>query len=299
MLNHLTAPLPPPTIGEAVLYRLAKALYRSEIAHSAEMKVALSDVRKADDYRAREVARVLEAARRFDVRLRDRDVLDLGCNDGAMTIAYAEQGARSVIGADTDAAAIATARRIHSGPSITYVASGTSGVPIASSSVDTILCFDVFEHVSHPDEMLAECRRVLRTGGKLLIGTWGWYHPFAPHLWATMPVPWAHVLFSEPTLLRACRRVFHSKWYVPNRHDVDASGRKYEDKYTEESISTDYLNKLLIRDFERAFGRSGLAWRVHPEPFGSRYARWSRTMLRVPLVREFMTSYFWAVLEKR
>jgi SAM-dependent methyltransferase len=298
-VNQLTAALPRPTMGEAVLYRLARLLYRSEIAHSTEMKAALSDVRRADNYRAREVARVLDAARRFGVRLHDRDVLDLGCNDGAMTIAYAAERARSVIGADTDAEAIAVARRIHSTPAIQYVVSGTTGIPIASSSVDTILCFDVFEHVSHPAAMLEECRRVLRPGGRMLIGTWGWYHPFAPHLWATMPVPWAHVLFSERTLLRACRRVFHSAWYVANRHDVDASGRKFADKYTEEAISTDYLNKLLIRDFERAFDRSGLKWTVHLEPFGSRFARPTRPLLRVPFAREFFTSYFWAVLEKR
>ncbi len=56
--------------------------------------------------------------------------------------------------------------------------------------VDVVLCYDVFEHVSRPAAVLDECYRILKPGGKMLIGTWGWYHPFAPHLWSTMPVPW-------------------------------------------------------------------------------------------------------------
>ena len=50
--------------------------------------------------------------------------------------------------------------------------------------------------------------------------------------------------------------------------------------------------------FERIFRESGLRWFMHLEPFGSRYARWTRPLLRVPYVREFLTSYFWAVIEK-
>src|SRR5206468_219311 len=150
-------------------------------------------------------------------------------------------------------------------------------------SIDVILCYDVFEHVSKPAAMLAECKRVLRSGGRMLIGTWGWYHPFAPHLWSTMPVPWAHLLVSERTLLRACRRVYHSPWYVPTFHDLDANGHRYQDRYVEEQISTDYLNKYLLRDFERTFEESGLRWRVQLQPFGSRWARWTKPFLTVPL----------------
>jgi hypothetical protein len=112
-----------------------------------------------------------------------------------------------------------------------------------------------------------------------------------------MPVPWAHALVSERTLLRACRRVYHSSWYTPMRHDFDANGRRKQDRYTEESISTDYLNKYLVTDFERAFERSGLDWRLELEPFGS--APWTRPLLAVPVAREFLHRYFWAVLEKR
>jgi hypothetical protein len=113
-----------------------------------------------------------------------------------------------------------------------------------------------------------------------------------------MPVPWAHLFFSERTLLRTCRRVYHSPWYEPTLYDLDEHGRKRSDAYSADAISTQYLNKYLIRDFERVFRESGLEWRVYLEPFGSKWARWTRLFLRVPYLRELFASYVWVVLRK-
>jgi hypothetical protein len=113
-----------------------------------------------------------------------------------------------------------------------------------------------------------------------------------------MPVPWAHVIFSERTLLRAARKVYQASWYRPTMHDLDADGRKIPDKYSQEHISPEYLNKLLVRDFRRIFKDTEFDVRMELVPFGSRYARWTRAFLQVPLLNEFVTSYFWAVLSK-
>ena len=86
--------------------------------------------------------------------------------------------------------------------------------------------------------------------------------------------------------------------YIPNMHDYDQEGQRLADKYTHETISTDYLNKCLIQDFERAFLASGFVYETHPVPFGSRYARWTRVCLHMPWLREFMAGYVWFVLTK-
>lgn len=285
-------------LAEQILYWLVKRFYHTEIAHSREMKEATRGAEHCGAYRASQVTRVVSAAKRYGVELLGRDLLDLGCNDGALTVQYLNQGPRRVVGVDIDAHAIDLARQKHDSPSVEYLVSTVAEIPLPDESVDTIICFDVFEHVARPVEVLAECKRVLRPRGNMLIGTWGWYHPFAPHLWATMPVPWAHVVFSERTILRTCRQVFHSPWYVPTMHDLDEFGHKQADKYLEETISTDYLNKFLISDFEKVFKASGLEYRTHLEPFGSKYARWTRALLRFPYLREFFTAYLWAVLQK-
>jgi SAM-dependent methyltransferase len=286
-------------LSEALLYRLAKRFYRTPVAHSNEMKEALKTKTGLDTYRASQVGKVIKAAERYGVPIAGRDVLDLGCNDGALSVQYPEYGARHVIGVDIDAPAVEAAKKLHPHPAVEYRVASVNGLPVADESIDAILCYDVFEHVSRPGVVLAECRRVLQPGGKMLIGTWGWYHPFAPHLWSTLAVPWAHVFFSERTMLRTCRRVYHSPWYVPTLHDFDEAGRLKPDKYLEESISTDYLNKYLINDFEAVFAKSGLTWKVNLEPFGSKYARFTKAFLRVPYVREFIAGYLWAVLQKK
>lgn len=283
-------------LAELALYHLAHLFSNSQVAHSNEMKAAMRDASANVAYRADEVTRVMAAVERYNIRVTGADVLDLGCNDGALTAQYATKGPRSMLGVDIDPEAIARAIRERSLPGIEYRLSTTAVLPVDSASIDTIVSYDVFEHVAQPSALLAECRRVLRPNGKMLIGSWGWLHPFAPHLWSVMPVPWAHVFVSERTLLRACRRVYRSPWYSPTRHDVDAQGNRKADNYQEESISTDYLNKFRVSDFERAFEESGLSWRLELRPFGA--APWTRPLLSVPKVREFLHGYFWAVLEQ-
>jgi 2-polyprenyl-3-methyl-5-hydroxy-6-metoxy-1,4-benzoquinol methylase len=281
-----------------LLYLGARHLYRSEMTHSQEMKHAFEDQDAMSRYRSAEFQRVVSAAKQFGVNLENKTVLDLGCNDGAISTHYIEAGAAEVIGVDIDEAAIRRAQELRQGPRARFLQSDVKGMPQDDDSVDVIISYDVFEHLAQPRAMLAECRRVLRPGGKMLIGTWGWGHPFAPHLWAVMPVPWAHVFVSERTLLRACRLVYQASWYVPNMYDFDEQGNRLPDKYRHESIPLDYLNKFWIKDFERVFRESGLEAEFHLLPFGSRFARWTRPLLRAPYLREFFTGYLWIVAAK-
>jgi 2-polyprenyl-3-methyl-5-hydroxy-6-metoxy-1,4-benzoquinol methylase len=285
-------------ISEQILYFLVKCLYRTEIAHSCEMKKALTARDELNTYRSRQHDLIMAAASKYGIDINGKVVLDLGCNEGSITTCYANLGASRVFGVDIDETAIEKAKARYQLPNVSFHASTTRSIPLADASVDVIICYDVFEHVAQPADILKECRRVLAPGGKMLIGTWGWYHPFAPHLWSTMPVPWAHVVFSERTVLRVCRRVYRAPWYVPTMHDMDEKGQKLPDKFLSEHISLDYLNKLLIRDYEWHFRQSGLKYKVNAQPFGSKLAFWTRPFIHAPWVREFLTSYIWVVLEK-
>ena len=81
-------------------------------------------------------------------------------------------------------------------------------------------------------------------------------------------------------------------------HDFDENGERHQDRYLNESIDTNYLNKFLVRDFERAFEASPLDWVLCPQPFGARLASWTKLFLKMPWIREFFTAYFWAVLTR-
>lgn len=285
-------------VSESLLFRLAKLFYKSEAAHSNEMKQALTNREDYNRFRREQIDKILAAAEKYGMSIQDRVVLDMGCSDGAISGGYLERGAAEVIGVDIDAPAVEQAQKNFGTDKLSFHASTTTGMPLEDNRVDAIMCYDVFEHVSQPDEMLQECYRVLKPGGQMLIGTWGWRHPYAPHLWSTMPVPWAHVVFSEKTLLRTCKRVYLSPWYRPTMHDFDENGNKIPDKFNEEEISKDYLNKLLVRDFEKVFESSPFEYQLHRQHFGSKLARWTKYFLKAPIVGEFVTSYIWVVLTK-
>jgi len=285
-------------IAEQILFQLARSLYRTEVAHSSEMKKALQHIDACNAYRVNEINRILQAVETYCVAIAGRTIVDFGCSDGAISAEYIRRGAARVIGVDIDERAIRRARELHHHASLKFIQNTVNAIPLEDKSVDAIISYDVFEHVSQPTTILKELYRILAPGGKALVGTWGWLHPFAPHLWAVMPVPWAHVFFSERTILRVCWRVYHSAWYIPDMHDYDQNGRRLPDKYTDTAIPTDWLNKYLIKDFEHAFRASGFAYKTHAVPFGSWYARWTRVCFGVPWLREFMAGFVWFELTK-
>lgn len=103
-----------------------------------------------------------------------------------------------------------------------------------------------------------------------------------------MPVPRAHVFFSEATLLRACRRAYAAPWYVPNTHDFEAGGERKTDKYTGDSIDPAYLNKYRIADIERVSRQSGFNFRTSVVPLRS--SKLLAPSTRIPWSREFIGS---------
>jgi ubiquinone/menaquinone biosynthesis C-methylase UbiE len=100
-------------------------------------------------------------------------ILDVGCGSGSFCRAVAPQvlpGGR-VIGVDREAEAIDLATRLSAVEAATTLAFNQADghdLPFDDQSFDAVVCISVLEFCEHPCEVLAEIRRVLRPGGRLL-----------------------------------------------------------------------------------------------------------------------------------
>jgi 2-polyprenyl-3-methyl-5-hydroxy-6-metoxy-1,4-benzoquinol methylase len=112
-----------------------------------------------------------ELRRRFlleRVHTGDR-VLDVGCAEGAFAAELAGAGAQ-VLGVDIAEEPLRRARDRHPGLELALLpAEGDWG--LADASFDVVWAGEVIEHVLDTAAWLSELRRVLRSGGRLLMST--------------------------------------------------------------------------------------------------------------------------------
>jgi len=84
------------------------------------------------------------------------ELLDYGCATGSYALALSAEGF-TVCGADIQPAYVAEAQRRGL---TTHLCN--PGLPLADDAVDTVLLFEVLEHIEQPAELLAEAVRVAR-----------------------------------------------------------------------------------------------------------------------------------------
>jgi ubiquinone/menaquinone biosynthesis C-methylase UbiE len=107
--------------------------------------------------------------------LKGRSVLDVGCGDGALTVACREAGASSVVGCDIDPRMIATAtaRAARHKAAISYAVARAESLPFRDRSFDIVTAITLLAFVPEADRAVSEMARVLRAGGRLVIGDLG------------------------------------------------------------------------------------------------------------------------------
>lgn len=105
---------------------------------------------------------------RLAPRCADLEVLEAGCGEGYGADLIAAV-ARRVVAVDYDAAAVAHVRARY--PRVEVMQANLAELPLPDASVDIVVNFQVIEHLWDQPQFVAECARVLRPSGLLMVST--------------------------------------------------------------------------------------------------------------------------------
>jgi 2-polyprenyl-3-methyl-5-hydroxy-6-metoxy-1,4-benzoquinol methylase len=137
-------------------------------------------------------------------------VLDVGCAAGATGILLRERHVSRLVGIEINREAAEAARRIYD-----EVLEGPADVVLESvaEQFDTILCYDVLEHMIDPWKVLRQLSRVSVPGARLHVSA-----PNARHLSLMVDVLLRGTFNYQP---HGHRDNTHLRWFTP--HDLEAA----------------------------------------------------------------------------
>ncbi|MEW6447703.1 MAG: methyltransferase domain-containing protein [Bacillota bacterium] len=105
-------------------------------------------------------------------------ILDAGCGTGNLTQELVARGA-NVTGVDVSAAMLKIARKKMKEGKAVFLRADVASLPFAPESFDAAVCFTVLEFTRKPEEALRELWRVIKPGGRMVIGMLNRLSPWA------------------------------------------------------------------------------------------------------------------------
>jgi ubiquinone biosynthesis O-methyltransferase len=136
-----------------------------------------------------------------------KSVLDVGCADGTLATEFHRKGASLVIGCDPDAHMIAKASaRKAERDAMRYLLGRAEQLPFSDHSFDVVTAVTVLSFVEQSSRAVQEMARVLKPGGRLVIGELGRWSTWAAsrriRAWLSNEF-WRHARFVTSRELRA------------------------------------------------------------------------------------------------
>ena len=127
-------------------------------------------------------------------------LLEVGCGNGAMLSSMQELGWQ-VEGVDFDPIALKVAK----GRGLNVKLGGLNDQHYPNKSFDAVVMSHVIEHVPNPLELLSECYRILKVGGRLIVVTpnaASWGHRMYGADWRGLEPPRHLHIFTRKTLMK-------------------------------------------------------------------------------------------------
>jgi 2-polyprenyl-3-methyl-5-hydroxy-6-metoxy-1,4-benzoquinol methylase len=232
-----------------------------------------------------------ESDRRFllrmdgNLRFAGKTVLDVGCGHGSLCVAAARAGASEVVGVDLDvslAEGQLRARGEGLAQTITFVRTQGQLEELAGRQFDLVISKDSMEHFPDPESFVSVMTGVVKPGGELAIGFSPlWKSPNGGHIDYMTKVPWAHLIFSEETIM-AERRRFRPNEQAARFNEVVGG-----------------LNKMTLARFHRIMASTGLKQiYLATNPGGRRGLKAMRAVAKIPGLAEYFTVGVYGIWRK-
>ncbi|NJP05223.1 MAG: class I SAM-dependent methyltransferase [Chloroflexaceae bacterium] len=153
--------------------------------------------------------------------LQGKTILEIGCSAGGRSSAWVERyQPERLVGIDIGQEFVASAGLFTAARGINadFLCSVGEYLPFASNSFDAILTQDTFEHVQNVEQVLRECYRVLKPGGRLMVVFPNFFHPLEHHLGLVTDMPAIHYVFPGEILIQAYCDIINDRgaeaaWY--------------------------------------------------------------------------------------
>lgn len=291
------------SVIENILFRLSRRCLRAKAAARDTDIEHTRDDAAYRRWRDAELQKQLEDHFPYET-VRGKDILDFGCGEGMLAVRLSRLGAASTLATDLGEDLIAKALRMVTESGLTNVrfevAADPRRVAARDASVDVICAFDVVEHIIPAASIFGEWYRVLRPGGEVWIWWLPWRSPYGHHMISLIPLPWVHVVCAEWTLIKAAARVYDDPCFVPRVYNRDPeTGEKLPNKWRAGADLSSWLNKMTLARFRSLARSAGFQATVTAHEFGSTgLKRLVGRLAHVPILGEFFTSYYTAVLMK-
>lgn len=98
-------------------------------------------------------------------------VLDAGCGSGYGSSLLCKKGAKKVVAIDKSGKAIDFAKSHYKKRCIEFTMMDCTKMSFENNSFDSVVSFEVIEHIQSPRDYLKEIRRVLKKGGYFILST--------------------------------------------------------------------------------------------------------------------------------
>lgn len=239
-------------------------VFRADLARSVRLFRAFRTEQTAPEAYYTALARDTILQLRQYTELDGRIAVDVGGGPGFFVRELNRMGARSFC-VDADSGEMAALGPPEDG---SIVASATR-MPIASGSVDVCFSSNVLEHVRDWPAMLAEMVRVTRPGGTVFVTYTNWLSPYGGHETS----PW-HYLGGERAVARYQRKhgAMPKNRFGLSLHPVSVAEVLGWARSAQEAVVIEAVPRYL--------------------------PRWTRLLVRVPVLREFLTWNLLLVLRR-